>query len=141
MNGNIFHYKIDKNWKISRHSFQTLHQAGTYLCDKGISIFSFLKIKVPHDPNIGNYSLNKVTLRYRHTSNFFWKRYTSVSHLEKKMATHSRILAWKFHGQKSLAGYSPWGRKRVKQDREHTHIQISVGLLEINSYGTSVTLR
>ena len=28
------------------------------------------------------------------------------------MATHSIILAWKSHGQRSLMGYSPWGRKR-----------------------------
>ena len=27
------------------------------------------------------------------------------------MATHSGILAWKIHGQRSLAGYSPRGRK------------------------------
>ena len=35
--------------------------------------------------------------------------------LEEEMATHSRILAWKSHGQRSLARatYSPWGRKRV----------------------------
>ena len=31
--------------------------------------------------------------------------------LEEDMATHSRILAWKFHGQRSLEGYSPWGGK------------------------------
>ena len=34
--------------------------------------------------------------------------------LEKGMATHSSILAWKIpgkNGQKSLAGYSPWGCK------------------------------
>ena len=30
--------------------------------------------------------------------------------LEKEMATHSSILAWKAHGQRSLVGYSPWGR-------------------------------
>ena len=27
------------------------------------------------------------------------------------MATHSRILAWKIHEQRSLVGYSPWGGK------------------------------
>ena len=27
------------------------------------------------------------------------------------MATHSSILPGEFHGQKSLAGYSPWGCK------------------------------
>ena len=32
------------------------------------------------------------------------------------MATHSSILAWKSHGQRSLAGYSPWGHKRVRHN-------------------------
>ena len=31
--------------------------------------------------------------------------------LEEGMATHSSILAGEFHGQKSLVGYSSWGRK------------------------------
>ena len=31
--------------------------------------------------------------------------------LEKEMATHSSILAWKPHGQRSLAGCSPCGRR------------------------------
>ena len=31
--------------------------------------------------------------------------------LEKEMATHSVFLPGEFHGQKSLAGYSPWGHK------------------------------
>ena len=31
--------------------------------------------------------------------------------LEEEMATHSSILAWKFHGQRGLAGYSPWVAK------------------------------
>ena len=34
--------------------------------------------------------------------------------LEKEMATHYSILAWKIpYGQRSLAGYSPQGQKRV----------------------------
>ena len=33
--------------------------------------------------------------------------------LEKEMATHSSILAWKIHGQRSLVGCSPWGRKEL----------------------------
>ena len=36
--------------------------------------------------------------------------------LETKMATHSRILAWEIQWQRSLAGYSPRGRKRVGHD-------------------------
>ena len=27
------------------------------------------------------------------------------------MAAHSSILAWEFHGQSTLADFSPWGRK------------------------------
>jgi len=33
--------------------------------------------------------------------------------LEEGMATHSSILAGKFHGQRSLAGYCPWARKET----------------------------
>ena len=33
--------------------------------------------------------------------------------LEKEMITQSSILAWKSHGQRSLAGYSPPGRKEL----------------------------
>ena len=33
--------------------------------------------------------------------------------LEEGMATHSRLLAGKFHGQRSLAGYSSWGHKEL----------------------------
>ena len=36
--------------------------------------------------------------------------------LEKEMATHFSILLGKYHGQSSLAGYSPWGHKRVGGD-------------------------
>ena len=31
--------------------------------------------------------------------------------LEEEMATHSIFLLEKSHGQRSLASYSPWGRK------------------------------
>ena len=31
--------------------------------------------------------------------------------LEKEMATHSGILVWEFHGQRSLAACSSWGHK------------------------------
>ena len=35
--------------------------------------------------------------------------------LEKEMAAYSSIVG-ELHGQRSVAGYSPWGRKRVGQD-------------------------
>ena len=37
--------------------------------------------------------------------------------LEKEMATHSSNLPGESHGQRSLAGYSPWG---CKQSDTHT---------------------
>ena len=44
--------------------------------------------------------------------------------LEEEMATHSSILAWKIHGQKSLVGYRPWSCK--ESDRtEHTRMKLS----------------
>ena len=33
--------------------------------------------------------------------------------LENGMATHSSILAWRIHGQRSLVGYSTWGCKEL----------------------------
>ena len=36
--------------------------------------------------------------------------------LQKEMATHFSILAWKIPWKGSLAGYSPWGGKRVGLD-------------------------
>ena len=33
--------------------------------------------------------------------------------LEKEIATHSSILAWKSHGRRKLVGYSPRGRKEA----------------------------
>ena len=38
--------------------------------------------------------------------------------LEKEMTTHSGVLAWKSHGQQSLAGYSPCSCKRAGHDLE-----------------------
>ena len=40
--------------------------------------------------------------------------------LEEEMATHFIFPAWKFHGQWSLADYSPWGCKESDMT-EHTH--------------------
>ena len=33
--------------------------------------------------------------------------------LEKEMATHSSILAWRTHGQRNLVGYSPSGHREL----------------------------
>ena len=43
-----------------------------------------------------------------------WVRYLGQENpLEKGMASHSSILAGKSYGQRSLAGYSPWGYRAL----------------------------
>ena len=51
--------------------------------------------------------------------------------LEKRMATHSSILAGEFHGQGSLAGYSPWGCKESDMTEQLT-------LLLSTNFGRSI---
>ena len=44
--------------------------------------------------------------------------------VEKGVATHSSVLAWELHGQRSLEGYSPWGGKELDMTEQippHTH--------------------
>ena len=53
--------------------------------------------------------------------------------LEKEMAAHSNILAGKLHGQRGLAGYSPWGHERVRHDsatnyHQHQHVWTPISL-------------
>ena len=52
---------------------------------------------------------------------------TQVWSLEKAKAPHSRILAWRLHGQRNLAGYSPLGHKETDTAEQltHTHTQLS----------------
>ena len=40
--------------------------------------------------------------------------------IEKGMATHSSILAWKHHEQRSLVGCSPLGHKELDMTERHT---------------------
>ena len=40
------------------------------------------------------------------------------------MAPHSSTLAWKIHGQRSLVGYSPWGREE-SDTTERLHFSLS----------------
>ena len=50
--------------------------------------------------------------------------------LEEGLATHSSILAWRIpHGQRSLVGYTPWGRKesdtlsKIKHSKTYTYLK------------------
>ena len=46
------------------------------------------------------------------------------------MVTHGSILAEESHGQRRLAGYSPWGRKEsdTSEATEHTHTHLGGSL-------------
>ena len=41
--------------------------------------------------------------------------------VEKGTVTHPSILAWRIPWQRSLVGYSPWGRKVSDTTERHTH--------------------
>ena len=43
--------------------------------------------------------------------------------LEKRIVTHSSILSLRSHGQRSLAGYSPWGCKKSDTTEPLTGLQ------------------
>ena len=43
--------------------------------------------------------------------------------LQKGKATHSSILAWEIHRQRSLVGYSPWGHKESDTTEQLTPIE------------------
>ena len=51
--------------------------------------------------------------------------------LENGLATHSRILAWRFHGQRSLVGCSPWRPKELDTAEQLT-LPIRTDILENN---------
>ena len=45
--------------------------------------------------------------------------------LQKGTETHSNILAWESHGQRSLVGYSLWDHKEMDITERSTLIRIS----------------
>ena len=50
--------------------------------------------------------------------------------LEKRIATHSSILAWRIDGQSSLVGYSPWGHKELDMTEWLTFSLLFFSLLD-----------
>ena len=46
--------------------------------------------------------------------------------LEKEMATHSSILAWRIDGERSLAGYGPWGHKELDTTLEGVMLKLKL---------------
>ena len=62
--------------------------------------------------------------------------------LEKEMATHSIFLTGELHGQRSLVGCSPWGRKESDMTKQLTHIHTrwGEGFLDLNSAFLSISI-
>ena len=60
------------------------------------------------DPQLGDQSIKNLPAMQESRVRFLgWE-----DPLEKEMATHSSILAWRIPWKRSLAGYSLWGHKR-----------------------------
>ena len=49
--------------------------------------------------------------------------------LEKKMATHSSILAWEIPRTEGLVGYSPWGHKESDMTEQLSLFTIVIAVL------------
>ena len=60
--------------------------------------------------------------------------------LEKGTAIHSVSLSGEFHGQRSLASYSPWGHKELDMTKvtENSHTHIYTELIRIIPYMKSL---
>ena len=56
--------------------------------------------------------------------------------MEKEMATHSSTLPRKFHGWRSLVGYSPWGPKELDTTEQLHFMLFCQGLITINGQQT-----
>ena len=51
--------------------------------------------------------------------------------LDKEMTTHSSILVWKFHGQRSLEGYGPRGCKESDKVEQLTQTHTNDFLIKM----------
>ena len=61
------------------------------------------------------------------------------------LSSHSSILAWRIHGQRSLVGYSPWGCKESdmieKLTLSHTWFKVGQSSVQFSGSVVSNTLR
>ena len=62
-----------------------------------------------------------------------WVQSLSQEDRWRRKATHSSILAREFHGQRSLAGYSPQGPKESDLIEQHTHTHIHTNTSKASS--------
>ena len=47
-----------------------------------------------------------------------WVQSLGQEDMEKGMATHSNILAWRMPWTEDLTGYSPWGNKELNTTKQ-----------------------
>ena len=88
------HYKIHEKIKTAKNKYNYMF------------LYSLLSISL--DTSSPGSSVIKNRLPMQET----WVRSLGREDpLEKEMATHSSILAWKSHGHRSPGGHSPWGHK------------------------------
>ena len=73
---------------------------------------SWTRLKQLSSSSSSTTSLVAQMRKYLSTMQETWVQSLSQEdHLKKGMTTHPIILAWKIHGQRSLAGYCPWDCK------------------------------
>ena len=89
--------------------FRTLHTGATShaISHRGDITASYLSHYL-WDSLVAQMIKNLPTMRETWVRSLGWE-----DPLEEEMATHSSILAWRSHGQRSLADYSPWGHKEL----------------------------
>ena len=64
----------------------------------------------------GDTTGKEFTCQFRRYKRLWFDPWARKIPWRRKWQNHSSILAWETHGQKSPAGYSPWGPKRVEHD-------------------------
>ena len=71
------------------------------------------EIKETRDPSFSCGSAVKNQLATQEIQETWVRSLGEEDLLEKGMATHSSILAWRMHAQRRLVGYSPWDRNET----------------------------
>ena len=74
----------------------------------------------------GSVVKNLLAMQEMHVQSLGW-----ADPLEKEIATHPSILPEKFHGQRNVVGYRPWGHNRVGHNLVTKQQQMTGDTVEI----------
>ena len=112
----IFYVSLTTHFNAEKTETQK-HQkhTKTYLCNINVSLYMFVCICTHTDTHTYIYTYMYM---YIYTPSILLEMGVCSlgqnNSLEKEIATHSNVLAWKiFHGQRELVGYSPWNYKET----------------------------